>query len=58
MNTPQKKSIDGHYVVMGRDGGWLYAALLEREKDGALRAPSFYIESRRSLSLYELYNRF
>jgi len=30
------------------------AALSERKKDGALRAPSFYIDSRRSLSLYKL----
>ena len=34
------------------------AALSEREKGGGLRAPSFYILSRRSLSVYELYNRF
>ena len=34
--------------------GGVNAALSEREKDGALRAPSFYTESRRSLSLYEL----
>ena len=38
--------------------GGVNAALSERIKDGALRAPSFCIESRRSLSLYELHNRF
>ena len=35
--------------------GGVYAALSERGKDGAR---SFYVLSRRSLSLYELYNRF
>jgi len=38
--------------------GGVDAALSEREKDGALRALSFYIVSRRSLSVYELYKRF
>ena len=36
--------------------GWLYAALSEREEDGAPRAPSFYILT--LFGLYELYNRF
>ena len=37
--------------------GGVNAALTERGKDGALRAPSFYVLSRRSLSVYELCNR-
>ena len=54
------KGIDGRrcYCHGTRRVGGVYAVLLEREQDGAFYAPSFYIVSRRSLSLHELYNRF
>ena len=46
INTFRKKLMDGHEIVTGQDGGWLYYALLEREKDGALRAPSLDFDLR------------
>jgi len=44
INTPPKELMDEHVIVTGRDGGWLYAALSEREKEGALRAPFLHLD--------------
>ena len=69
INTPPKELMDGHVILTSEctqscDFTWtdhltrrvdgVYAALSERAEDAELRAPSFYIESRHSLSLYEL----
>ena len=63
-NKDTSKGIDGRTCGctwmdhLTRRVGGVDAAMSGRERDGALRASSFYILSRRSLSLYELYNRF